>query len=660
MNIVENAIAQNRAEELGYDLWEDFVIPPSYETLDLLTAKKPRVVVGGRGCGKTSLLRYLCHQTQFSNKRSKITENDILNIGIYWRVDTQFAKILAKRGFEDDAWNRAFEHLSVLMMGQEILKSLESISNSSFEQFESRDLDAFDFSILNSFIEKVPSKFIELKKFIRREINYFQTWAGSIRSMEQPVFLPLRFIKELIAEIKSQNLIFKDTAYLVYVDEYENLLVDQQRLINTWMKHSEMPLIFNLAMKPNSFLDKNTIGNEPIAETHDYREYNLDEFYDKINFDVFAAEILFLRLWKNDNTFKIPIVPEELRSAEKEILDKRKSEVYKKRVLNAAKDFLPGKSVDEMAIDVFKDNTLLNRLKDLLKRAIKNASTKYSLEDFLLPDFPQAGVIMPALLNRVNTVDELLIEIEKLRAGNENKFTGATNWIHNNLFGCLLLIYEPLGRYCPIYAGFEAFCLMAKTNLRHFLELCYKSIANEILNSNKKVYRNISIRSQAEAAKQASATFLREVKNFGNEGNNLHTFVLRIGTYFSYAHKKPTQSEPEQNHFSIRGNRSIKLNAFLDDAVKWSVLYENRITKQKGGENKMEAEDFEYILNPIYAPYFHISYRKKRSVQFSSEEMNTIIFGDFNEIEIFMKGVLKTWKITPADTTISLFTDLED
>lgn len=107
MNIVENAIAQNRAEELGYDLWEDFVIPPSYETLDLLTAKKPRVVVGGRGCGKTSLLRYLCHQTQFSNKRSKITENDILNIGIYWRVDTQFAKILAKRGFEDDAWNRA-------------------------------------------------------------------------------------------------------------------------------------------------------------------------------------------------------------------------------------------------------------------------------------------------------------------------------------------------------------------------------------------------------------------------------------------------------------------------------------------------------------------------------------------------------------------------
>ena len=41
--------------------------------------------------------------------------------------------------------------------------------------------------------------------FIRREINYFQTWAGSIRTTKQPVFFPLKFVKELVAEIKSQN-----------------------------------------------------------------------------------------------------------------------------------------------------------------------------------------------------------------------------------------------------------------------------------------------------------------------------------------------------------------------------------------------------------------------------------------------------------------------
>ncbi len=527
MNTVENSIAQNRAEEFGYDLWEDFVIPPFYDGLDLLTAKKPRVVVGGRGCGKTTLLRYLCHQTQFSNKRSNITEQDILNIGVYWRVDTNFAKLLSKRGYEDDVWISAFRHLAVLEISQEILKSLESIANSSFETFENNDLNTFDFSILNSFSSDVPSDFTELKKFIRRQINSFQTWAGNIRTIKQPVFFPLEFVKELVAEIKSQNDLFNNTDYLVYVDEYENLLVGQQRLINTWMKHSEMPLIFNLAMKPNSFLDKNTIGNEPIAETHDYREYDLEYFYENINFEVFAAEILFLRLWKNDSTFKIPILPEELRSTETQVLDKRKSDLYKKRVLNAAKDFLPSTSVDEMSKDVFTDDILYNRLKDLIRKAIKNNNLKGNLEDFLIPEFPQASVIIPALLNRAISTEEVLNEIEKLKSGKQNKFNGKTNWVHNNLFGCLLLIYEPLGRSCPIYSGFEAFCLMSRTNLRHFLELCYKSIANELLNSNKKILKTISIKSQAEASKQASSTFLREVKNFGND-DSLIRFLKQI------------------------------------------------------------------------------------------------------------------------------------
>ena len=80
---------------------------------------------------------------------------------------------------------------------------------------------------------------------------------------------------------------------------------------------------------------------------------------------------------------------------------------------------------------------------------------------------------------------------------------------------------------------------------------------------------------------------------------------------------------------------------------------------QKGGENKAESEDFEYILNPIYAPYFHISFRKKRSVQFSGDEMNTIVFGDFNKFQTYMDKVLKSWKISPLDTTINLFTQLE-
>jgi len=54
---LQQVFTQNRAEELGNDVWRHFVVPPFYDKLDLQQAKKPRVIIGGRGCGKTMLLR---------------------------------------------------------------------------------------------------------------------------------------------------------------------------------------------------------------------------------------------------------------------------------------------------------------------------------------------------------------------------------------------------------------------------------------------------------------------------------------------------------------------------------------------------------------------------------------------------------------------------
>jgi GTPase SAR1 family protein len=661
MSLNENPIAQNRAEEMGYDIWEEFVIPPFYDSMDLITAKKPRVIVGGRGCGKTSLLRYLCHQSQFSTRRSIISKSDLNHIGIYWKIDTQFAKIFTKRGLGEDIWIKAFEHMATLVMCQEVLKSIESIANSSLQNFDKNDIDSFDFSILNSFSPNVPSDFNSLKKFIRREFNYFQTWVGSIRIVEQPIFLPKHFIIELINEIRTQNLLFKDSNYFVYIDEYENLLIDQQRLINTWLKHSEMPLIFNLAMKRYSFNDKLTVGMEQLVNIHDYREYDLESFYDdRISFDLFAAEILFLRLWKHDNRFKIPIIPEQLRSIELSILKQRRSDDYRRKVIQVAKNFLPSYSIEEIASNVFTDDILNNRLINLIKDSIKQKEIKNSWQDFYLSQYPSAGVVIPALINRSLNSNELLQEISKLKLNSDNKFTGKTAWIHNNIVGCLLLIYEPLGRLCPIYSGFEAFCMMSRTNIRHFLELCNKSLVNENIFSSEKNISSISIKAQTEATKQASTSFLKEIKSFGVNGNSLHTFVLRLGTYFKFAHKRLTQSEPEQNHFYIKGSASVEISKFIEDAIKWSVLYENKITKQKGGSSKIEAEDFEYILNPIYAPYFHISFRKKRSVGFKLVDLNILIFGDFKKFEKYLNKTITDWKILPSLNEVNLFSNNAD
>src|SRR5690349_15960251 len=98
---LKSALSMNRAEELGYDVWQHFVIPPFYDRLDLQTARKPRLIIGGRGCGKTMLLRYLYHQSMFSPLRPEVPENATSHIGLFWRTDTHFASLMSGRNIPD-------------------------------------------------------------------------------------------------------------------------------------------------------------------------------------------------------------------------------------------------------------------------------------------------------------------------------------------------------------------------------------------------------------------------------------------------------------------------------------------------------------------------------------------------------------------------------
>jgi hypothetical protein len=163
---------------------------------------------------------------------------------------------------------------------------------------------------------------------------------------------------------------------------------------------------------------------------------------------------------------------------------------------------------------------------------------------------------------------------------------------------------------------------------------------------------------QAEAAREASAAFLREVRSFGPRGLQLHTFVLRLGSLFAISHQRPTQSEPEQTHFSIgEGNEQLSLDdlAFLKEATKWSVLYEEEETKKK---DSGEPEGVEYVLAPIYAPYFHISYRKRRKLKLRTDDCVVLIRGTYDQVKELLKRYSTQWEVDRSELTPTLFSHL--
>jgi hypothetical protein len=160
---------------------------------------------------------------------------------------------------------------------------------------------------------------------------------------------------------------------------------------------------------------------------------------------------------------------------------------------------------------------------------------------------------------------------------------------------------------------------------------------------------------QAEAARQASAEFLGEVRSFGRQGNRLHTFVLRLGSLFRLSQQRPSQSEPEITHFAIqRGSSTLSEDEerFFHEAIKWSVLFEEKETKKK---SPTDPELVEYVLNPIYAPYFHISYRKRRRLDLTTDDVICLIRGGVADANALFRSLSRKWQVGLGEATLPLF-----
>ena len=399
---IQTACTKNRAEEFGFDVWEHFVIPFFYDLLDLRETQKPTVVIGGRGCGKTMLLRYLSHDSAFSAKKSHIQEFELSRIGVYWKADTQFASALTGRGLPADVWESVFNHKIALVVSAEILRSLESVARSQCRAVTEDDLTRINFDDLASFGEAYRGDIRSLAKCLRQKERSLQLWVNNPRnsSVARPVFLPgCDFIRAVIEEVKTQLPAFAQSTYFVYVDEFENLLPDQRRIINTFLKHSERPLIFNIAMKRDPLQIIETVGDQSVENVADYRVHDLDGYLLDPTFTLFAAELLLFR-FAHFGASSLPINVNDLRDPK--FLERRRQPAYGESVVSVARGVFPGLTHTQLAERAFSESAICNRIKKEFERAIATRNSTLRPEDFYRPEYGQATIVASSLVHRGN------------------------------------------------------------------------------------------------------------------------------------------------------------------------------------------------------------------------------------------------------------------
>lgn len=626
-----NPFKENRTEQMR-ELWKYYVPFPENDT-----SFKPLVVEGGRGSGKTMFFQCKSWKEELSKARKEnqcirewISNRDF--IGLYYRVDTTF--VSSMKGNDRHDWNSIFETYLSLCILSEVLFFISEIK------------DDLDYSVTelnklaNAFSNKISpnspvDSFEMLKEYIPLYLDKIENIINGIpvNIGEDIRFVSvLRFVKELC--ISCQKLFNNNIVFKVFIDEYETLQEYQQKIINTLIKHSEIPVIYNIGLRPSGMKTPETISEtETIESPHDFEYLELDvdpEQYKDILKNIFAKRIKLAK----EKGLLAPTTNEDI-------------------------EFYLGNYSFDYELDLIeKTNVTFSFKKELAEKIHIKAIAENITEDLeqkylkvLCEEAPLLNARLHlTLLFKDNIYTPNLKILYDEYTNNGEKYR---DWMHNRKNGIVFLLCKECKRE-KLYYGFDAYAALSSGIVRYFLELCEQAFNFAFLDGYSWDCQ-ISPQTQTIAAKHVSEYKVKDILRYKPNGKNLRIFVQYIGQIFYKLHTdNGSLGEPEPNHFSTKDlSMTDEVRENIKFAIMWNVLQVNKATKRK--DSILSPETVDYYLNKIYVPYFGISYRNQRKILLDSDILNGLFSGDYNNAK---SAFNKFFKIMEDDFGQVSFADL--
>lgn len=589
------SVARAEFKAQNESVFSSFVIPPFYDQVNILNSQHSIALIGGRGSGKTMYLKYFSHWSQLDPQANPKIEN-LSNTILYWKPNTIFFRSLERGWIDEKISTHAFQSFVSIEITKEIVSFL---INAKFH-FENEISGVLDES---KFIDKI-NKIFELSIRELNEINLnLDLLMGDISSKalneeKFTIFSPENIIK-ILAHSLTQTRLFQNLSIKIYIDEFENLSINQQSFINGLRKHSNSLISWNVAYKAFATVSNYVYVNHPESEQlqrrNDYRAIDIDTIIaESKNIEGFFSKILLVSV--NKDQFKNYELDECL-TLVSNLLKKHSLKNLVNNYCDQNKNFIP--RVLKQLSDL--KNPLGEKYFDILS---KNPYLSIALTVIRKHNNFDINILKSYLDNSLDNVSKRKFEEKQ------------NHYIQAAIYKLNMSSYNNI----PIYSGFDTFMKLCSGNVRHFLELCYQSFqlyfaeydeAKEIdiLNMN-------SIPSQLmhKGAIQTSEELRKEVISFAPMGQKLDTLVTRLGELFRISHQAEIITEPENNHFGLTtGTIDEKTHNLLLQALCWNVLLQFNITKERDIDRSLN----DYQLNPIYAPAFGISYRKMHKVNFT-------------------------------------------
>ena len=628
-----NPFKENRTEQMK-DLWKYYV---PFSGLD--SAGKPIIVEGGRGSGKTMFFQ--CNSWRQVILQIRKKEESLVNlldsqdfIGIYYRVDTTF--VSSMRGKEEENWGSIFETYFSICILKEFLDMIATLRGG----MSLDELLLIDF--VKGFSKRIfPNSNVDsIDEFQRESNTYLDIIEDKINGIEHRDSNKLRYVKahRFITDLCSatqallqrENLLFK-----IFIDEYETLQEYQQKIVNTLIKHSTLPVIFNIGMRPKGMKTPQTISDtETIEAPHDYTLVPLG--VDTDNYEKIIKDICQKRILLGKEQGKIPM------DASEDI------------------EFYLGSYSLEYEVEKLNKGTTKWPHLVKLKDKIQEMGESESLHPEEISEYIRALCDEPSII--ISRVHYALIckktpytpKLKDLYQAYIEKSDRYNEWIHNRKFAALFLLCREAKKE-KMYFGFDVYSLLSSNIVRYFLELCEHAFQIAFLNDYD-WNGTISAEIQTEAAQYVSEYKIADIAAYEPNGHNLRVFVQYLGKIFYRLHTDDdnTLGEPEPNHFNTKDlSLSESSRNHIASSIMWNVLQEGEATKKK--QSVLSPETVDYYLNKIYVPYFGISYRNQRKISIDVTLLEQLFSGNEADAQKAMRKFFKESKDEDDSGQLSLF-----
>jgi hypothetical protein len=576
-----------KAEWLSERMFELFTEPAYWPAL---MTQRPCILEGGRGTGKTTVLRLLAHEGQYAlggHKAQVFDENSFL--GFYERVDTN--RVRAFRGPEipEETWIRIFAHYLNLRLVHSVLRfttwyadhlGREDLICGELAEMVAASLNLDEASDQATLVKTVRAGLLKLEA----EVNNVGEGVPTGLSMQKaPV--------DVLMEGLGRSLPGKDFFFLF--DEYENFSAYQQRVVNTFIKHSGTSYTFKVGVREFGLRTKETLNpSEQLTSPADYVKIRIADKLGGSNFSEFAAQVCNSRLAR-------------LKAARPD------SPMDIRRVL-------PGLSEEEEAIRLKVDAVLAKPLASL-----RSKLTKVEWDDFSAAPRLEQLLVIRWGEGQGEPVEELVRDYLK----------GSPEWtnrVNNYSYALLFTLQRGRGRggIQKYYCGWEVFTALAAGNIRYLLELVEQTLLLQVEEGGH-LGKPVDQAVQTRAAQRVGRKNLTELEGLSVHGARLTKLVLGLGRIFQLLALEPIGHTPEVNEFEVSEGDPAEpaVTKDVDELLPFAVSQLALLRKPgtKLSNDPSDTRDYDYRLHPIFSPTFVFSHRQKRKMSISPSELLEVI-----------------------------------